>query len=1068
MKKLSIFFGTVLKKESETKNSNSNGALFLIKIFSVVFFLALFGFGVPINLAKASQTNYTDAECGYFASQGYTVAHCSGYVLMNKSNYTAGEQMDVRLRQTASGYLGIIGPPVKVTFNGLEGEYNTACNSGGCDVAWTTTTDSNFLAPSIDGCYNMTVYFKWSPDYGGYDGSLTIPYTVGAGCGGGGGGGGGNGANPPIVSMSADLNPVSLNQTTNISWDTNLTADNCTIKEGNTILSDGTASGSVAIQYENSSQAGIHTYNAACVKYLSALPKKNNLAKSDGLFGRLGQFISSLTNGAQASQVTELWSYGTININFNDIYPPTVIITPQNNNIKTGMTLQFSVEHPDSDTCQVVSSFPGFSTLNCQSQNPFIFVAGPFQSAGNFTFTATDSNPVGSGTDHATVAVTVPNAPDLTADPSTPSSVIFGVKTDLIATIRNVGTLPTGNGFHNFFQVTDTDPTPPLLGYNSPKNIFDKIFNKAYALTGIQDLSPAIPVTSALAAGETISITYPKYTFTTAGMWWVRACADKYNRNTSHVSTPPDEVNELTNEGNNCGDWTTVTVTPSGPKPDLVAGQVTPTTVAANDSVTLAAQITNIGNNTTGNSFHNFIQVLNYNPGNGNGNTGFLEKYKKMLATIFFPGEAIASGGTGGGSLPSCYATFPGTSMITLAAGASGTLSYLCTFTSPGTYYARACADKTSPSTVLPAEVTESNEGNNCASPWTPITVTAPTKLPDLIASVPSAKKLPIAINSPTSFVSTITNLGPVGTGAAGTIFKNFAQFSTGVNGTGRLVDLPAVSMLALAAGGSDTMSTTYTFSVPGTYYGRVCADKTNRNTIPPAMVPESNETNNCSNWASFNVIGGMTGILTPDALSCIIPLNGSDCLMHFVWSVINPQGATTEVVQEMVGVVGTGNPGQGKLTIPHDTSTFRLLNNNVTLDLKTITSSCENKTFWDERICTDKKVNAECAQGHYGCVKGNSAKGTGDSTNGWTWECLGSPTGSNASCTQPGTQPGLGGHCPAGLTPYPTCDQCINGAVNPPQCNVDGGGNCIDPKATNNGEPAPCIYKKVIKWFER
>ena len=117
---------------------------------------------------------------------------------------------------------------------------------------------------------------------------------------------------------------------------------------------------------------------------------------------------------------------------------------------------------------------------------------------------------------------------------------------------------------------------------------------------------------------------------------------------------------------------------------DLTTGNTTPTTATVGTAITLTATITNGGNASTGVSFTTLFQKAN---------------------------DAIGTGAVDIGT----------DSDPILSAGASTptTLSY--TFTTAGTTYIRACADKSSSGNngVIP----ESNENNNCGT-WTAIIVT--------------------------------------------------------------------------------------------------------------------------------------------------------------------------------------------------------------------------------------------------------------------------------------------------------------------------------------------------------
>ncbi len=96
------------------------------------------------------------------------------------------------------------------------------------------------------------------------------------------------------------------------------------------------------------------------------------------------------------------------------------------------------------------------------------------------------------------------------------------------------------------------------------------------------------------------------------------------------------------------------------------------------------------------------------------------------------------------------------------------------------------------------------------------------------------------------------------GLGTNGTGFDNLFQRATDVNGANATDIGTWRRTSALASGGVVDASLSYTFSAPGTYYLRVCADKRNRTTYPNDTVgeitPELDEGNNCGGWTEVTV----------------------------------------------------------------------------------------------------------------------------------------------------------------------------------------------------------------------
>lgn len=122
----------------------------------------------------------------------------------------------------------------------------------------------------------------------------------------------------------------------------------------------------------------------------------------------------------------------------------------------------------------------------------------------------------------------VSSIPELTAGAITPTSATVGTAVSLSTTISNSGTASTGTGFYTLFQrATDASGT------------------------GATDIGTH-QRTTALTAGASFNAAN-SYTFSAAGTWYVRACADKNSAGSSGVITE-------SNENNNCGAWTAVIV----------------------------------------------------------------------------------------------------------------------------------------------------------------------------------------------------------------------------------------------------------------------------------------------------------------------------------------------------------------------------------------------------------------------------------------------------------------------------------------------------------------------------
>ncbi|MEK7564161.1 MAG: hypothetical protein AAB510_01155 [Patescibacteria group bacterium] len=180
---------------------------------------------------------------------------------------------------------------------------------------------------------------------------------------------------------------------------------------------------------------------------------------------------------------------------------------------------------------------------------------------------------------------------------------------------------------------------------------------------------------------------------------------------------------------------------------------------------------------------------------------------------------------------------------------------------------------------------------------------------PNLVAS--NVTPLGANINTPTTFSSTISNVGPVTTGGS---FSNLFQRTSSPLGSGVISDLnPITTMTARTAAGTSNATgvatQSMTFTTAGNYLVRACADKTNRDSVqghvPPngAVINESDENDNCSpSWASVTICPtntswngiacvplGTTPSATLAVVTCEIQPNQSKCNASVTWNVTNP-----------------------------------------------------------------------------------------------------------------------------------------------------------------------------------
>lgn len=219
---------------------------------------------------------------------------------------------------------------------------------------------------------------------------------------------------------------------------------------------------------------------------------------------------------------------------------PTATINANPASIQSGSSSTLTWSSTNATACTLDMGIGSVATSGTRSVSP--------SSTAVYTLTCTAP-----GTDAATAAATVtvtaaPTFPDLTAGNISPTTATAGSAQIFSATVSNIGTANAGVSATRFQRATSAAG--------------------AGAAT-ISDVS-----TAAIAAGGNLARSAP-YTFSSAGTYYVRACAD------TGVAVAES------NEGNNCGAWTAITV--STAVSPTVSCTVSPSSVVLGGSVTYSA-----------------------------------------------------------------------------------------------------------------------------------------------------------------------------------------------------------------------------------------------------------------------------------------------------------------------------------------------------------------------------------------------------------------------------------------------------------------------------------------------
>jgi len=143
---------------------------------------------------------------------------------------------------------------------------------------------------------------------------------------------------------------------------------------------------------------------------------------------------------------------------------------------------------------------------------------------------------------------------DLTAGNVTPASALVNAKVTLSSDIRNIGGDSTLKDFNSFFAITRNNPSVNGSSYSTSG------YSTSGYLTSGSGGSIELSVNVPMLSPNTTNVAKVPFTFNSGGTYYVRACADKKSANDSGTI-------QESNENNNCGAWTTFTVSSSLPPP---------------------------------------------------------------------------------------------------------------------------------------------------------------------------------------------------------------------------------------------------------------------------------------------------------------------------------------------------------------------------------------------------------------------------------------------------------------------------------------------------------------------
>ena len=610
--------------------------------------------------------------------------------------------------------------------------------------------------------------------------------------------------------------------------------------------------------------------------------------------------------------------------------------------------------------------------------------------------------------------------PDLTAYPALPYNAVAGLPVNFTANIYNRGGAATGQAgskFWNFFQVQGGAASGGggLMSEKS-SNLFFGLFKRANAATGgggSTNLDSDLPpVQMAMLAPGSSAITQQNYIFSAAGVYSVRACADKLNR-LDAVGVVQEAINSGNpygpNEDNNCGNWVTVNVAPGSSqlKPDLKPGLITPTTALVNVPTTFSVPISNIGAVSTGVGFTDLLE----------------------LKTTDTSGHETIS-------------VFP-KSEGALSAGLTYVLSISKTFSTIGNYDVKVCADKTSLNDAN-GVISESNELNNCTD-WTTISV---TNKQNSIGVNLSADSTTVLLPNDTVNLTWTTSGSPDSCVASNSPQNLWTGSKNQLGGTEQVAGLNA-----------------------GTYVFTITCQKGNLPSVDSTVVVNVQQNSNAT--MDVTLTTDKTSINVGDyvKLEWVTVGNPDSCTATSTPTTSWAGHKTTAPGSEKVD--GFGVPGVYvlKITCQKGTATKE---SSVAIGVgETGNVLCSPIHFgcFSSVLVPDSGTGSPTLGWTWQCKATGKVTGTGTvGKTGGNDETIVKCSQDANECHNGATNfPACDNNeCHNGAINFPDCNLCGNGAINPPQCTAGSGGKCVDPKALNFNKALPCKYKIVPKYIER
>ncbi len=525
--------------------------------------------------------------------------------------------------------------------------------------------------------------------------------------------------------------------------------------------------------------------------------------------------------------------------------------------------------------------------------------------------------------------------PDLRAQYVDQITAQAGTSQDFTTTVSNIGSLPVNAPFYNLLQRADTIDA-------SGNGINPQTAN-------VSSFAGPFPIS----VNGTAKVSVP-YAFSVpqdvGTVRYVRICVDQNQPGTT------GDIAEL-NEQNNCTAWKGIQV--GGPKPNLRAWEVTPTTASVGVEQTYSAKVSNNGVADVPNPYYALFQRVDAIDANGNAVGTPLD-----INVLGMPSGLKVSATT---TVNVAY-TFPQAD--------AGTTRYL-----------RVCADANSNAVIgAQNDVLESSETDNCGA-WTAVVVEGSNLQADAIGYNGGAPTPTV----PTVFFGSVKNIGTAGISGG---VPSILRIKSDALGSRVYARLDAGSIPSIAAGATNVSLpnsnlSTFSFatSSTGTYYADVCVNMNTGGTVPVNTAEPYPPADNCGQNLTVVVRAPNLTVIPGTSYTVVIgtPLTVSASVRN-IGDLTTGQGFTVNFQRGDGALDANGNP-TGTITPSIGTGSATTLAAGAT---QTVTMSTTYSGFTTDdvgqprwiRACADK--SATMADGP---VKEFDVKGAaeGDNCGPWT-----------------------------------------------------------------------------------